>query len=77
MLDGFSGSMLYYRMLSKKRVIDHFGSPQEVARFFGITDKAVYQWPDKAIPRERELELMLRKPDVFGMQPSSNEEARA
>lgn len=55
-------------MISKKRVLDHFGSASEVARFFGITDKAIYQWDDKAIPRERELELMLRIPETFGVQ---------
>jgi hypothetical protein len=51
-----------------KRVLDHFGSPQGVARFFQIKDKAVYQW-GRTIPIQRELELMLKLPDVFGRQP--------
>jgi hypothetical protein len=70
--------MLEWRMVSKKRVLKHFGSVGAVAQFFGITDKAVYQWPDAAIPRERELELMLRLPADFGTpQAPQREEARA
>lgn len=60
-------------MLSKERVIKHFGSTAKVAEFFGITDKAVYQWPEH-IPRERELELMLRLSAEFGA-PSKEKDA--
>jgi hypothetical protein len=53
-------------MISKARVIEHFGSVAEVAKFFDIEVQAVYQWKDEAIPRERELELMVRLPADFG-----------
>jgi hypothetical protein len=77
MLDETAGSMLECRMLSKERVLKHFGSVSAIAQFFGISDKAVYQWDDGAIPRERELELMLRLPAEFAAPESRREEARA
>jgi hypothetical protein len=60
--------MLKCDMLSRKRVVAQFGSVSAVAKFFGIARAAVYQWDEdgKGIPRERELELMLRLPHVFG-----------
>lgn len=48
-----------------EKVLDHFGSVEKVAEFFGITVQAVYQWSDASIPRERELELLLRLPNAF------------
>jgi hypothetical protein len=55
-------------MISRQAVVDHFGSVAAVAEFFGIYASAVYQWDEdgKGIPRERELELMLRLPEKFG-----------
>jgi hypothetical protein len=53
-------------MIRTDRVLKHFGSVSQVADFFGIGASAVYQW-GKYVPRERELELMLRKPDDFGV----------
>jgi hypothetical protein len=68
-------------MISKARVLEHFGSAAAAAEFFEVTDKAIYQWDEKGqgIPRERELELMLRLPHVFGKRASDAlpEEARA
>ena len=60
--------MLKSGMLSRKSVVDHFGSVAATAAFFDIKPSAVYQWDEdgKGIPRERELELMLRLPHVFG-----------
>ncbi len=52
-------------MILTSRVIKHFGSVAKVAEFFGIYVQAVYQW-GKNVPRERELELMLRLPSEFG-----------
>jgi uncharacterized protein involved in tolerance to divalent cations len=59
-------------MITKSQVLKHFGSVAKTAEFFGIEPSAVYQWKEK-IPRERELELMLRKPADFGMQPAPAE----
>lgn len=53
-------------MITKTKVIEYFGTVAKVAEFFGIAPQAVYQWPDEGIPRERELELLLRLPDEFG-----------
>lgn len=52
-------------MITKAKVIEHFGSALKVAEFFDIAVQAVYQWPE-SIPRERELELLLELPEVFG-----------
>ncbi len=52
-------------MLTKTRVIRHFGSVAKVAQFFGIHVQAVYQW-ETYVPRERELELIIGLPQVFG-----------
>lgn len=53
-------------MISKEKVLSHFETVEAVAEFFDISVQAVYQWPDEAIPRERELELLLKVPGVFG-----------
>jgi hypothetical protein len=55
-------------MITFAQVIRHFESVKAAADFFDIEPSAVYQWKDRkkgAIPRERELELMLRKPEHF------------
>ncbi len=52
-------------MITKTSLIQHFGSVAKAAEFFDITAQAVHQWPEEKIPRERELELMVRLPDVF------------
>lgn len=57
--------MLEYAMLKTQTVLDHFdGSYRKVAEFFDIQVQAVYQWKEH-VPRERELELMLRIPEKF------------
>ncbi len=67
MLDEPASNMFEYGMISTSRVIRHFGSVNDTANFFGITDKAVYLWKKKThIPRERELELKLELPQFFG-----------
>lgn len=63
-------------MIEKSKVIEHFGSVAKVADFFDIEPQAVYQWAE-SIPRERQLELMVRLPDVFGEKPKAKREARA
>lgn len=57
-------------MVSKSRVIEHFGSVAKAAEFFDISVQAVYDWREEAIPRERELELMVRKPADFPPEPA-------
>lgn len=55
-------------MITYSQVIGHFESVKATADFFNIEPSAVYQWKDRkrqAIPRERELELMLRLPEKF------------
>lgn len=51
-------------MITKERVIQHFGSVAAVAEFFGIEVQAVYQW-DEEIPELREAQLRLRLPRVL------------
>lgn len=54
-------------MISRAQTIQHFKTIEGVADYFAISVQAVYQWPeDGAIPRERELELMLAFPKTFG-----------
>lgn len=53
-------------MITTSQAIEHFGSVAKVAEFFDIRTSAVYQWIEKGrLPRERELELMLRLPEKF------------
>ena len=66
MLDDLYQTCLNRGVITKSQVLKHFGSAIKAGEFFGITDKAVYQWDDTGIPRERELELMLRLPEKFG-----------
>ena len=55
-------------MITRNQVIKHFGTVAKAAEFFRLTKQAVYQWPERAaIPRERELELMVRVPEKFGL----------
>lgn len=50
----------------KKELMIEFGTQTAIADFFGITVQAVSQWADdSSIPRERCLELQLRRPDLF------------
>lgn len=62
-------------MIPKTRVLKHFGSVAKVAEFFDITEQAVYLWKEQGIPRERELELMLRLPADFGAPAKETERA--
>lgn len=63
-------------MIPTSSVIEHFGSVAKVAEFFDIYVQAVYQW-GQYVPRERELELMLRLPAKFGAPaPKQKLEAR-
>lgn len=52
-------------MVTKAQVLKHFGSVAKAAEFFGIDPQAIYQWKDDSIPRQRELELMVRLPADF------------
>lgn len=51
-------------MIKKSTVIKHFGSVAAAAEFFSCHVSAIYQWGTN-IPRERELELMVRLPEQF------------
>lgn len=79
MLEGFDASVqvclnVRQTMITRAQVVQYFKTIEAVADFFGISVQAVYQWPeDGAIPRERELELMLALPKKF----SQSKEARA
>lgn len=64
MLDTRFAACCNERMISPAKVIKHFGSVKATADFFHVHPSAVYQWEMK-LPRERELELMLRLPEVF------------
>ena len=56
--------------MTKTEVIKIMGSAAEVARFFGITAAAVGQWPDEEqIPELRELQLRLKRPDLYESRP--------
>lgn len=38
----------------------------DLARYFGVTRSAVTQWgDDEPIPEKRQLQLQLRRPDLF------------
>lgn len=53
--------------MTKIELVQIFGTAAAVARFYGITDAAVSAWPDNAsIPELREVQLRLRRPDLFG-----------
>lgn len=52
--------------ITKQEVIAHFGSAEKAASYFAISRQAIYQWPDGLIPRERQLELLLKFPEKFG-----------
>ncbi len=62
-------------MITKNKVIQHFGSVTEVAEFFGIEVQAVYQWGDE-IPELREAQLLLRLPGVFGQKQSQRQSTK-
>lgn len=65
MFDTIVKACLNTGMITKERVVEHFGSVAAVAEFFGIEVQAVYQW-GPVIPELREAQLLLRLPDVFG-----------
>jgi hypothetical protein len=52
--------------------ISVFGSVAALASALGISDKAVYQWGD-SVPKLRQYELALLRPDVFTMPSVSKE----
>jgi len=45
--------------MKKKDAIEFFGSVQQVAELLGISDKAVYGWPEK-VPELRARQLSER-----------------
>lgn len=54
----------------KNDVVEKLGGVKSAAEFFGISSQAISQWADRApIPRERQLECLLYKPDIFGANP--------
>lgn len=56
--------------LTKRRVrtlLSPEATDADVARFFGISNSAVSQWPeDQAIPELRQFQAALKRPDLFG-----------
>ena len=51
-----------------------FETDVELADFFGVTAQAVGQWPDDApIPRLRQLEAAMMRPELFIMESSAAE----
>lgn len=59
--------------MTKSELLVTFKTAAEIARFFGITDAAVGQWgDDEPIPELRELQLRLRRPDLFGAAPGGD-----
>lgn len=57
--------------LTKARLRDLLKvSDAGIADFFGITRSAVAQWPDdEPIPELRQLQVMKRRPELFGLRP--------
>ena len=54
------------------------GNASALARDFGITPQAIYQWPDGPIDEGYALKLRyVLKPDVFGEAPSNPAEKAA
>lgn len=43
--------------MTKKEAIKVFGTPKKLAKYLGISQTAVYLWPDSAIPKRREYEI--------------------
>ena len=49
-----------------------FETDVELADFFGVTAQAVGQWPDDApIPRLRQLEAAMMRPELFIVEPAA------
>jgi hypothetical protein len=64
--------------MKKSDVLEHFGgSVAKAAEFFNIEPQAIYQWKEDSIPRERELELMVRIPEKFGAQAEHRQQGQA
>jgi hypothetical protein len=61
--------------ITRQQVLDHFKTAQAVADFFDMTRQAFYDWGDGPIPRERDLELQLRLPRVFGEKARASKRA--
>lgn len=59
--------------LTKRQVREALGftTDTEVAEFFGVSISAVSQWggDDSPIPEKRLLQLLRRRPDLFGLRP--------
>ncbi len=54
------------RTVTKEEVIEMLGSIPNAARFFGIAQQAIYQWPNfELIPELREAQLRLNHPELF------------
>lgn len=53
--------------MTKRELIELFGSAAKVAEFFDITDAAVSQWDmDEPIPELRMWQGRHKRPDLFG-----------
>lgn len=51
--------------MDKKQLVAHFdGNQSKLARFLSIRPQAVSKWGDR-VPREHQLDLRLRRPDLF------------
>jgi len=63
-------------VMTKAELVAIFGTAAAVARFYGITDAAVSAWSDdQPIPELREVQLRLRRPDIFCEAPTKTEAA--
>ncbi len=58
---------------NKKEVVEMLGGIKSASKFFGISSQAISQWPDnKPIPKQRQYECILLKPELFVNQPNHN-----
>ena len=48
----------------------------DLARFFGTSHSAIWQWPeDEAIPEGRQWELKAKRPELFAQRPTDQQVA--
>jgi len=56
---------MHNRRMNKAEAIQRAGSVAELARLLGITTNAISNWQDGVIPKAREWQLRLLKPEWF------------
>jgi len=53
----------------KEDVLKKLGGMKKAVAFFKCKPQAIYMWPEgHPIPKQRQLECMLYKPEIFGSQ---------